>query len=157
MSTLPGPDAPKDIGIVMMIEPGRYEAYSVLLISSLLALVYDTIGIYGYCRRSLIDDIHPATWDFLKRHNVSLDPIEPEFEVPYPQGNKLYACAAPRNATATVLMDTDIMIVCQTSLSDIIFPGYVSGRMTGAWMWGGSVEGCARPTSPWGSRCRATA
>ncbi len=77
---LPGPNDDKDIAIVMMIEPGRYEAYSILLISSILALIYDNVGIYGYCRRELIGQIHPSTLAFLKKHNVSLDPIDPAFE-----------------------------------------------------------------------------
>ena len=140
MTTLSDPGRRKDIGVVVMIEPGRYEWSGILLVSSLLAFAYDDIGIWAYCRRDLIDRLHPGTVDFLERHGVQLEPIDPGFEVIYPQGNKLYACAAERNADATVLMDTDMMVVRPVRLADAFRPGCVSGRFTSHWMWGKTVE-----------------
>ncbi len=128
-----------DIGVVLMAEPGRYEWSAILLVSSLLAFAYDRIGIHAYCRKALIGDLHPRTLAFFERHGVRLAAIEPGFAVPYPQGNKLYACAAERPEPATLLMDTDMMLVRPTVLGEAFRPGYVSGRHTSDWMWGRSV------------------
>lgn len=140
MSTTLPTSGDRDIGVVMMLEPGRYEWSGVLLISTLLAFAQDDIGIWAYCRRGLIDQLHPSTLDFLDRHGVRLEPIDPAFQVTYPQGNKLYACAAPRAAHATILMDTDMAMIRPARLAEAIHPGCVSGRNTSGWMWGKTVE-----------------
>jgi hypothetical protein len=63
----------RDVGIVLMVEPGRYEWQGVLLISSLLGFAYDDIGIWAYCREELLDDLHPATLSFFVRHGIALE------------------------------------------------------------------------------------
>ncbi|MBV0913169.1 hypothetical protein [Anianabacter salinae] len=134
------PGGAPDLGIVIMVEPGRYEWSGVLLVSSLLAFAYDDIAIHAYCRRGLIDQLHPHTLAFFERHGVALSPIDPGFAVPYPQGNKLYACAAPREAPLTLLLDTDMMMLRPARLVDAFRKGSVGGRFTSAWMWGKTVE-----------------
>ncbi|MCF6445930.1 hypothetical protein [Nereida sp. MMG025] len=129
-----------DIACVFMVEPGHYEWPAVLLASSLMAFALDDIAIHAYCRGHLIDQLHPDTLAFFQRHGIQLDPIHPEFEVPYPQGNKLYACAASRPAPATILFDTDMFMLRPAFLGDTVRKGTVSGRPTGDWMWGKSVD-----------------
>ena len=119
-----------------MVEPGHYEWPAVLLAASLRAFALDDIRLYGYCRAELIDQLHPRTLAFFDRNGVTLRPITPGFEVPYPQGNKLYACADPRPEQATMLFDTDMFMLQPARLSETLVPGCVSGRPTGSWMWG---------------------
>ena len=128
------------IAAVFMVEPGAYEWPAILLAASLRAFAYDEIRLYGYCRSELIDQLHPATLAFFKANNVTLDEIHPQFEVIYPQGNKLYACAAPRPEPATMLFDTDMFMLQPALLSQTLVPGAVSGRPTGNWMWGNTPQ-----------------
>ena len=102
-----------------------------LLASSLVAFAADDVALHTYCRSHLIDQFHPETLRFFERHGVQLTPIWPKFEVPYPQGNKLYACAATRAAPAIILFDTDMFMLQHAFLGDALRVGAVSGRPTG--------------------------
>ena len=124
------------IAAVFMVEPGAYEWPAVLLAASLRAFAQDDLALYGYCRAELIDMLHPRTLAFFKTNGVTLRPISPQFEVVYPQGNKMYACADPRPQPATMLFDTDMFMLQPMRLSETLVPGCVSGRPTGNWMWG---------------------
>ncbi|RYH04344.1 hypothetical protein EU805_02955 [Salipiger sp. IMCC34102] len=124
------------IAAVFMVEPGAYEWPAVLLVASLRAFAQDDLHLYGYCRAELIDQLHPRTLAFFERNGVTLRPILPAFEVVYPQGNKLYACAESRPEPATMLFDTDMFMLQSARLSETLVPGCVSGRPTGSWMWG---------------------
>ncbi|MBS1301385.1 hypothetical protein [Loktanella sp. SALINAS62] len=124
------------VAAVFMVEPGHYEWPAVLLAASLRAFALDDIHLYGYCRAELIDQLHPRTLKFFDANGVTLRPISPQFAVPYPQGNKLYACADDRPQPATMLFDTDMFMLQPARLSETLVPGYVSGRPTGNWMWG---------------------
>ena len=124
------------IAAVFMVEPGAYEWPAILLAASLRAFAQDDLRLYGYCREELIDLLHPRTLAFFKANGVNLRPIEPRFEVIYPQGNKMYACADPRDEPATMLFDTDMFMLQPMRLSETLVPGRVSGRPTGNWMWG---------------------
>lgn len=129
-----------DIAVVFMVEPGHYEWPAFLLAASLRAFSYENISLYAYCRAHLIEQLHPETLRFFDKMGVKLAPITPEFEVIYPQGNKLYACAAQRPEPATVLLDTDMFFLRPFMMSDTIFDRCVTGRPTGSWMWGKTVE-----------------
>ncbi|MCF7698166.1 hypothetical protein [Loktanella sp. M215] len=137
---MPSHHAQMPIAAVFMVEPGAYEWPAVLLAASLRAFAGDDIRLYGYCRAALIDQLHPATLAFFKANGVTLDEIDPGFEVIYPQGNKLYACAAPRAEPATILFDTDMFMLQPALLSETLVPGAVSGRPTGNWMWGNTPQ-----------------
>ena len=129
-----------ELACVFMVEPGHYEWPAMLLASSLMAFAADDVALHAYCRSHLIDQLHPETLRFFERNGVQLAPISPEFEVPYPQGNKLYACAASRAAPATILFDTDMFMLQPAFLGDALRVGTVSGRPTGDWMWGKTVD-----------------
>ncbi|MFQ6553490.1 hypothetical protein AAD018_014230 [Aestuariibius insulae] len=129
-----------DIAAVFMVEPGHYEWPAILLAASLRAFATDRISIHAYCRASLIDQLHADTVTWFERHGIELAAIEPEFEVIYPQGNKLYACAAKRQAPATILFDTDILLLRPIRLAETLVEGCISGRPTGPWMWGKTAE-----------------
>ena len=137
---MPPHPAQTPIAAVFMVEPGAYEWPAVLLVASLRAFANDDIRLYAYCRASLIDQLHPATLAFFRDNDVTLDEIDPAFEVIYPQGNKLYACAAPRAEQATILFDTDMFMLQPALLSQTLVPGAVSGRPTGNWMWGNTPQ-----------------
>ncbi len=129
-----------DIATVFMVEPGHYEWPAILLAASLRAFATDRISIHAYCRASLIEQLHADTINWFDRTGIELAAIEPDFEVIYPQGNKLYACAAERNTPATVLFDTDMFLLRPVRLADTLVDGCISGRPTGPWMWGKTPE-----------------
>ncbi len=128
------------VATVFMTEPGSYEVMGILLAASLRAFSYEPTSIYTYCRAHLIDQLHPKTLEIFDELDVKLAPISPEFDAPYPQGNKLYACAEKRPERKTVLLDTDMLFLQPCLLSDTIKPGCVSGRRTSDWMWGKTVD-----------------
>lgn len=132
--------AEDSVAAIFMAEPGDYEVMALLLVASLRAFSYEKTAIYAYCRDHLIDQLHPKTRAFFKDHEVVLEPISPAFEVPYPQGNKMYACAAKRPERGTVLLDTDMFFLQPCFLSDVVRQGCVSGRRTADWMWGKTVQ-----------------
>ena len=111
-----------------------------------LAFAADDVALHAYCRTHLIDQLHPETLRFFEQYGVQLAPISRQFEVPYPQGNKLYACAASRAVPTTILFDTDMFMLQPAFLADTLRSGAVSGRPTGDWMWGMAVDAGARLT-----------
>ena len=130
----------KEIGLVFMVEPGHYEWPAILLASSLMAFAQDKVRLYAYCRAHLIEHLHKDTIAFFEKYGIELRPITPEFAVIYPQGNKLYACADKRAEAATILFDTDMFQLRPFLLSEAFRAGCISGRPTGDWMWGKTVE-----------------
>jgi len=125
---------------VFMAEPGDLEWQSILLTCSLKAFACDDLSIWAYCRENLVDQLHPNTLAFFQEQGVTLRSIAPKFDVPYPQGNKLYACADQRSCDATILFDTDMFLVTNACLSDTLHEGHVCGRKTGNWMWGETLD-----------------
>lgn len=128
------------VAAIFMAEPGDYEVMALLLAASIRAFSYEKTAIYAYCRDHLIDQLHPKTLAFFKDNDVHLEPITPKYAVPYPHGNKMYACAAKRPERGTVLLDTDMFFLQPCFLSDAIRTGCVSGRRTSDWMWGKTVQ-----------------
>lgn len=100
-----------DLAIVLMIEPGKLEWQSIILISSILAFCYDNYKIYAYCRTEKVPHLNNETTAFLKSHNIDLIKVHNTFPDAYPQGNKVIACAQPRSARWTLFLDTDTAIM----------------------------------------------
>ncbi|MEM6609593.1 MAG: hypothetical protein AAF689_13535 [Pseudomonadota bacterium] len=128
------------IAVVALCEPGEFEWQAVLLMSSVLAFLQDEILPLVYCRRALLPLIHSRTRAFFDDHGIAFHPIDPDFKENYPEGNKLYACAMPRDVSRTLFLDTDLMVVQPTNAQEIFRPAHVSGRVTSDWMWGRTAD-----------------
>jgi hypothetical protein len=63
---------------------------------------------------------------------------------PYPHGNKLFACAAPRETDAHVFLDTDTVCVAPLDLEDRIGPDALSVVPEGIPSWGKTGDRWAR-------------
>lgn len=100
------------IAIVIMIEPGYLEWQSILLSCSLREYSLDPFKLYAYCRPDRIDKLHPYTVSYYRQNHDGIRPIpQPEFQVDYPQGNKIYACAEPRAEKTALFLDTDTVML----------------------------------------------
>lgn len=119
--------ADKRVAIVIMVEPGFLEWQAVLLCTALHKFCKTPFAIHPYCRADRIEDLNPFTRSFLSEHTQGVQPITPEFNGEYPNGNKVYACAAPRDERFTLFLDTDMLPLREFDLSFLMRPNIAAG------------------------------
>ena len=101
--------------IFFMVEPGPLELQAHLLVASLEVNCTDNYRLVAFCRDDRIDDLNPATKDFLASTNTELRILTNTFEDGYPAGNKLIAASLINASGWSVFMDTDMMLVRPSS------------------------------------------
>jgi len=77
-----------------------------------------------------------AAFDHL---SVTVEPLKTNpglWKLPYPHGNKIFACAAPRAPGTHVFLDSDMVCVAPLDFTDIAPPGTVAMVPEGTPTWG---------------------
>lgn len=129
---------------IFVVDGRRLEAMSVLLTSSLVDHHPDrgAAAIIAYVTTRSLPDLSPATLRFYDHCGVEvrlLPDAEDLWARPYPHGNKILACADPRDVERTTFLDTDT--VCCGKLTGLepagseVFCAVPEGRLT----WGKEV------------------
>ncbi|RED13034.1 hypothetical protein [Pontivivens insulae] len=111
LAALRGP-ASGQLGIIYVIDRGKFEWQSVLLLASLRRAFGRALAIHAYIPASVEAEIDARVVDFHRANGVIpkvLDDAHPGFARPYPHGNKILACAAPRSEPFGLFVDTDIL------------------------------------------------
>lgn len=130
---------------IFVVDGKRLEAMSVLLTSSLVDHHPDRVAapIIAYVTARSLPDLSPVTLQFYDLCGVEirlLPDAEDLWARPYPHGNKILACADPRDVDRTSFLDTDT--VCCGVLTGLepegsqVFCAVPEGRLT----WGKDLE-----------------
>lgn len=112
----------RDISIFYMCEPGNLEWQSLCLASSLLTLCVDSYDLVAYCSRSKLRYLRQETLSFHKKHGIPIVPIDTDgvFAGTYHVGNKVIAASQARDCDFSLLLDTDTVLVNNTSFYSLL-------------------------------------
>lgn len=75
----------------------------------------DNFRLVAFCRDDRVDDLNPATKEFLAAMHTELRTLTNTFADGYPAGNKLIAASLVSSAGWSLFMDTDMLLVRPTS------------------------------------------
>ncbi len=130
------------VAFIMVADGPRFEVPAMILAGSIRHIHGRSVGIYAYCPEPKMAEFGPLFRDVMAHHDVTIAPIPDGrdlWQEPYPHGNKLLACAAPRPEDHTVYLDTDMVMLSDVSdlwQGDIVHTGHVSVVPEGIPTWG---------------------
>jgi hypothetical protein len=110
-----GQAAHDPLTIFFMVESGPLELQAHRLIASLEVNCADNYRLVAFCRDDRVDDLNPATKNFLASTHTELRTLTKSFADGYPAGNKLIAASLVKASGWSIFMDTDMMLVRPTS------------------------------------------
>jgi len=128
-----------DLTFVYIVEPPDYQIMACTLLASIRSH-FDAarVAAIGYCPAHRMDELHPAVLKAHRMMGAEIRPMVTEgmWDTPYPHGNKILACRAPRSEAATVFLDTDMVCCAPLDLVRELRPGAVSVIPEGTPTWG---------------------
>ncbi len=127
--------------IIFIVDYGKLEWQSICLAASVRAFVRDRdFEIIAYCPEDRVDGLEDITKTWLKKFDVDIRPLDTtsNYDPAYPHGNKILACAEPRQSDYCLFMDTDMFFVRPTNLGHLFAAGvFFAARETNA-RWAGA-------------------
>ena len=115
-----------EFSIIFIVDYGKLEWQSICLAASIRAFIRDpNYQIIAYCPEDRIDGLEEVTKDSLTKLGVEIRSFSTDsnFSPNYPHGNKILACAEPRNTDYCLFMDTDMIFVRSTTLKSLFSSG----------------------------------
>ena len=104
--------------IIFVVDGKRLEAMS-LVLATTIAAHHDTgseVRLIAYVSAVTRPDLDQATLALYEACGVEIAPLPDStgiWKKPYPHGNKLLACAAPRTSARTTFLDTDMAVMAK--------------------------------------------
>lgn len=129
--------------IIFIVDYGKLEWQSICLAASIRAFIRDRdFEIIAYCPKDRVDGLEEITMKWLSKFGVEIRALDTasEYAPSYPHGNKILACAEPRQSDYCLFMDTDMIFVRPTNLGPLFeTSGFCGARETNA-RWAGELE-----------------
>ena len=130
------------VAFIMVADGPRFEVPAMILAGSIRQIHGRSVRIYAYCPEPKMAEFGTLFHEVMARYDVTIAPIPDGrdlWQTPYPHGNKLLACAAPRPEAHTVYLDTDMVMLSDVAdlwQGDIAHTGHVSVVPEGVPTWG---------------------
>ncbi|MEZ5912830.1 MAG: glycosyltransferase family 2 protein [Paracoccaceae bacterium] len=123
--------------LFFIVEPPRYQYMACYLAASIRRHLPSTVELVGYCPEHRMDEVDPAAIETLRRMRCPVRPLRTlgRFEPAYPHGNKILACLEPKGTDFAGFMDSDILMIRDNGLSNLIEPGKVSASVAASMYW----------------------
>ncbi len=112
-----------DLSVIFIVEGENLQAQSVLLAATLKTHLAQGTRKIAYVPEHYIDKLYPEVLQVYQRCGVEVAPLpklSQEWRKPYPHGNKIIACTAPRTTSATVFLDTDIVLAKTPDFEELL-------------------------------------
>jgi len=114
--------------LFFIVEPRTYQYFSCFLVATARRYLDPDIRIVGYCPEHRMGELDPSAVEALARMDCEVRPMQTKgvFDPPYPHGNKLAACLAPRDTDWGGFLDSDIVFVAPHDIKALLRPGHVT-------------------------------
>lgn len=134
------PDDLSKLTIAFVLDPPHLTSDSIILVASIRHFLGNSVRIAAYTPEHKEEFLFPYIREFYNHMDadIRLMDAEDKFVRPYKQGNKMIACAQPRDTEYTLFLDTDTAIVAPFALADLVSPGKVTVVPEGVQGWGGN-------------------
>lgn len=135
--------------ILFVVDGVRLEAQSLLLAASLAKHHPDRskVDLIAYVSARSADGLTPAARALYAHCGVQIRPLpsaEGIWAKPYPHGNKILACAAPRSSHRSLFIDTDTVCLGPLTGIDLADPNAVAVVPEGIPSWGKKADSWQR-------------
>lgn len=143
--TAASPAAPADPGtdpsltLFFIVEPPAYQYLACYLAASIRNHLPASVKIVGYCPAHRRLELNPAAVETLRRMDCDVRFFEAtgKFDPPYPHGNKILACLEPRGTDFSAFVDSDVLLLRDNSIGNLVKAGHVSASPAASMRWAG--------------------
>lgn len=127
----------KTLTLFFIVEPPSYQYLACYLAASIRTHLPADVTLIGYCPAHRMDGVDPAAIETLRRMRceVRTFDITDRFDPPYPHGNKLLACLEPRDTEFSGFMDSDILLIRDNEIENLVRPDHVSASAAASMVW----------------------
>ncbi|MBN2906919.1 MAG: glycosyltransferase family 2 protein [Rhodobacteraceae bacterium] len=128
---------PPTLTLFFIVEPPQYQYMACYLAASIRQHLPAEVELVGYCPQHRLGDLDPAVTETLRRMRCELRPMQTEgrFDPAYPHGNKILACLEPRTTDFSGFMDSDILMIRDNRIENLVRPGHVSASVAASMYW----------------------
>lgn len=125
--------------LFFIVEPPSYQYLACYLAASIRNHLPASVKLLGYCPQHRRADLDPAAVETLRRMNceVRFFDAEGKFDPPYPHGNKILACLEPRETDFSGFVDSDVLMIRDNSVENLLRAGHVSASPAASMRWAG--------------------
>lgn len=130
------------LSVIYVLDPPGLSRDSIVLLSSIRKLfpaaTRPDVEVIAYTPRHKEGFLFPYIREFHAHMGAQIRLFEAEghYAPAYPHGNKILACAQPRDSAHTLFLDTDMAVVSPDAFDGLLLPQAVSVVPEGVMTWG---------------------
>lgn len=123
--------------LFFIVEPPTYQYMACYLAASIRNHLPANVKLVGYCPSDRIGQITPEVIETLRRMDCPVRPFEraDHFSPVYPHGNKILACLEERDTDFSGFVDSDVLILRDNKIENLIAEGHVSASPAASLRW----------------------
>lgn len=123
--------------LFFIVEAPSYQYMACYLAASIRKHMSPDVQLVGYCPAHKMDQVDPAAVETLRRMRCDVRPMETEgkFSPDYPHGNKILSCLEPRDTEFSGFVDSDVLMIRDNTLENLVKPGHVSASVAASMYW----------------------
>ncbi len=124
--------------LFFIVEPPAYQNMACYLAASIRKHMPEDVALIGYCPQNRLDDINPAVVETLLRLDCPIRTFDTngKFDPVYPHGNKILAALEERETLFSGFVDSDVLMIRNNSLENLVREGHVSASVAASMRWG---------------------
>lgn len=125
--------------LFFIVEPPAYQYLACYLAASIRNHMPADVRLVGYCPAHRRSEIEPAAIETLRRMDCEVRFFEAEgkFDPAYPHGNKILACLEPRDTDFSGFVDSDVLMLRDNKVENLVRKGHVSASPAASLRWSG--------------------
>jgi hypothetical protein len=123
--------------IFFIVEPPTYQNYACYLAASIRTHFPRNVTLVGYCPEHRMEELDPKVVETLQRMDCVVRPFHTKgrFDPEYPHGNKILACMEPRETTYSGFVDSDVLMIRDNDVGNLVRVGQVSASVAASMYW----------------------
>ncbi len=124
--------------LFFIVEPPTYQNMACYLAASIRKHMPEDVVLVGYCPQHRMDELNPSVVETLQRLECPIRTFDThgQFDPAYPHGNKILAALEPRETQFSGFLDSDVLLIRDNSVSNLIRDGHVSASAAASMRWG---------------------
>lgn len=123
--------------LFFIVQPPQYQLMACYLAASLRQCLPHDVELVAYCPVDQMDALNPAVVETLRRMRCDVRMLDThgKFSSPYAHGNKILASMQPRDTEFSGFIDSDVLMIKENKVENLIKPGHVSASVAASMHW----------------------
>ncbi|MFI0395044.1 hypothetical protein ACFXP9_02060 [Paracoccus sp. p1-h21] len=125
--------------LFFIVEPPSYQYLACYLAASIRNHLPRSVRLVGYCPEHRRAELAPAAVETLRRMDCEVRFFDAagKFDPAYPHGNKILACLEPRDTDFSGFVDSDVLMIRDNTVENLVRAGHVSASPAASMLWTG--------------------